>query len=444
MTITPSEKQAEAIGQVVDWFRNRRRDQQVFRVFGYAGTGKTTILKLAIEELGLSSFCPVVVDDEDDTGGHESGRGVLYGAFTGKAALVMTRKGTPASTIHSLIYRVSEATKEEMERVKGEIGELRGKLHGLGPAERLLIDAQIGSLELRLRDMHKPAFVLNTESAVRDASLIVLDEVSMVGEDMARDLLSFGKPILVLGDPGQLPPIKGEGAFTQAQPDVMLTEIHRQAGESAIIRLATMARQGQFIPYGQHDDFVWKMRQIDVGPAQMLRGGQLICGKNATRMRLNNAMKAAAGFPGAYPIGQGEKIICLKNRNDLGIVNGMFLELEDIEDVSEISFRAVVRTEDGDLVGGGSKEEPTKQLIYKGHFDDHVRLDKEREQRDHWYKKSLIETAWGYAITCHKSQGSQWENVIVYDDGLGKTQEDRNRWLYTAITRAEKGLVLLA
>ena len=76
---------------------------------------------------------------------------------------------------------------------------------------------------------------------------------------MARDLLAFGKPILVLGDPGQLPPIKGDGAFTSDAPDVMLTEIHRQAGESAIIRLATMARQGQPIPYGEHDAFVWKM-----------------------------------------------------------------------------------------------------------------------------------------------------------------------------------------
>ena len=89
--------------------------------------------------------------------------------------------------------------------------------------------------------------------------MIVLDEVSMVGEEMARDLLAFGKPILVLGDPGQLPPIKGEGAFTQATPDIMLTEIHRQAGESAIIHLATLAREHKPIPYGEHDTFVWKM-----------------------------------------------------------------------------------------------------------------------------------------------------------------------------------------
>jgi exodeoxyribonuclease-5 len=251
----------------------------------------------------------------------------------------------------------------------------------------------------------------------------------------------------VLGDPGQLPPIKGEGAFTDTVPDVMLTEIHRQAGESAIIRLATMARQGQPIPYGEHDAFVWKMRRTDVGPEQMLRGGQVICGRNATRIQLNVAMKRAAGFAGVYPTGEvrdgsPEKIICLKNRNDLGIVNGMFLELGDIRDEDAHSFSATVRTEDGDVVGG-TAEKPQRHRLYKGHFDDHVVLDRERDRRDHWIRKGLIEAVWGWAITCHKSQGSSWPNVIVFDDGLGRTVEDRARWLYTAITRAERGLVIL-
>ena len=98
--------------------------------------------------------------------------------------------------------------------------------------------------------------------------------------------------------------------------------------------------------------------------------------------------------------------------------------------------------QDGDPVGPANSE-ATRYVIYKGHFDDHVQRDPERDRRDHWVKKGLIEAVWGYAITCHKSQGSQWENVIVYDDGLGRTAEDRARWLYTAITRAEQGLVIL-
>jgi len=425
MSLIPSPQQAAAIAAIEDWFRRRTRDQQVFRLFGYAGTGKTTITRHAIGELGLEPM--------DRTGG---AGGVLYAAFTGKAALVMTRKGTPASTIHSLIYKVSEATPEEIERVTRELETLRKGVRAMGPAERSFAETQIRRLELRLADIHQPRFILNEQSLVRDADLIVLDEVSMVGAEMASDLLAFGKPILVLGDPGQLPPIKGDGAFTDADPDVMLTDIHRQAETSAIIRLATLARQSVPIPYGEHDDFVWKMRCSDIGPHQFLKGGQVICGRNATRLFLNTAMKQAAGFPDAYPRGLGEKIICLKNRHDLGLVNGMFLDLSDIRDESPLAFSASVRTEDGTSV-------PGRQWFYKGHFDDHVAYDAERLRRDWRDMRGLVESVWGYAITCHKAQGSQWKNVIVYDDGLGRTAEDRARWLYTAITRAEQGLVIL-
>lgn len=423
MSFTPSPLQAKAIEAIKVWFTSGTAERQVFRVFGYAGTGKTTITKHAIAELGLDA-------------------GILYAAFTGKAALVMTRKGTPASTIHSLIYRVSEATPAEIERIKDEIADLKAKLPGMGPAEKLFAESQQRSLELRLADIRKPRFVLNDQSVLRDAKLLVLDEVSMVSDDMARDLLAFGKPILVLGDPGQLPPVNGEGAFTKDAPDVLLTEVHRQAGDSAIIRLATLARESKPIPYGEHDRYVWKMRQADITPAQMLKGGQVICGRNATRVQLNLAMKRAAGFDGVYPKGKGEKIICLKNRADLGLVNGMFLDLTEIEDEDELSFTAVIDTEDGEKVGGGGGTRE-RFRIYKGHFDDHIAPDRERERRDHWKKKSLVEAVWGWAITCHKSQGSQWENVIVFDDGLARTAEDRARWLYTAITRAERGLVIL-
>ena len=111
----------------------------------------------------------------------------------------------------------SEATPAEIDKVKKEIAEIKTSMPGLNPATRLLEETRLRSLELRLDDIHKPTFVLNDQSIVRDAALVVLDEVSMVGEDMARDLLAFGKPILVLGDPGQLPPIKGDGVFTQAE-----------------------------------------------------------------------------------------------------------------------------------------------------------------------------------------------------------------------------------
>ncbi len=167
-------EQAEAIDGVGRWLK--RGEPQVFRLFGYAGVGKTTLARHVAE----------AADGE-----------TAFAAFTGKAAMVMRAHGCPgATTIHALIYRASEGADGA------------------------------------------PTFTINEDGPASRASLIVIDECSMVDAELARDLLSFGKPILVLGDPFQLPPVKGGGYFTDAAPDVMLTEIHRQAEDNPIIRLA--------------------------------------------------------------------------------------------------------------------------------------------------------------------------------------------------------------
>ena len=171
----------------------------------------------------------------------------------------------------------------------------------------------------------------------------------------------------------------------------------------------------------------------------MLKGGQVLCGSNATRRGLNMSMKRAAGFMHDLPTGSGEKIICLKNRHDLGLINGMFLSLSDVhhDARNEHSFTATVQTEDGQEIAG-------RQHFWRGEYDDHIVFDRDRSRRDAQLRRTLVETSWGYAITVHKSQGSSWDNVILFDDGFGRTAIDRNRWLYTAITRAEKGLVILS
>ena len=439
MEITPSDTQHKAIAAIKEWFETRSDRQQVFRLFGYAGTGKSTVLKFALEELGLEAH-------QRGGDGERCVPGVVTATFTGKAALVLRRKGTPARTIHSLIYSVIEATEEEIEAAETKIVQAQVEARQLSGFDRTTAEATIEAMRQAAAAMKRPRFALNPKSDAAEAKLIVLDEVSMVGEDMARDLMSFGKPILVLGDPGQLPPIQGEGAFTKGEPDIMLTEIHRQAAESAIIRLATMAREGRPIGFGQYDSHVWKMHKGDVTPQQALRGGQVICGMNATRLQLNNAMRQAAGFgPGWLPTGPTEKIICLKNQNDLGLINGMFITLEDIVDEGSLFFSAVVTDEDGNSIGAPQPDGSRGRLrIYKGHFEDHLAFDKHRHDRDWKSKRMLTEATYGWAITGHKAQGSQFPTVVIWDDGLGRTVEDRSRWLYTAITRAEWGLVIVA
>lgn len=448
MTITLTDTQAAAIRQIKDWYASLvisedgtldDGQQQVFRVFGYAGTGKTTITKHAIVDLGLS------MDGVSPD--------VRFAAFTGKASYVMRKHGTPARTIHSLIYSVHEATEKEIEEARKRLAELEAATLPLRGIERTLADAQVQALRTEIKEMKKPRFGLNAESEARDCKLLVLDEVSMVGPEMAADVLSFGKPVLVLGDPGQLPPIKGEGTFTQQRPDVLLSEIHRQAEESAIIRLATAARKGQPIPYGQHDEFVWKMTKHDVEPAHLLNADQVICGRNATRLELNNAMRGAAGFDRTvpYPTDPSERVICLKNDGGRGLINGMFIEVSSAEPIKWASgeidpsrFKASVKTEEGDWVGELDNDgQPELQSIYLGHFLDHLQPDPDRHDRDWKLKKGLIEATFGWAITCHKAQGSQFQNIIIWDDHLGRSAEDRARWLYTAITRAEEGLVIL-
>ena len=437
--ITLTDQQYAGVKRIVHWFQHETREKQVARIFGYAGCGKSTILRYILDELGLDPH-------RSDRDGGACVPGVVTATFTGKAALVLRRKGTPARTIHSLIYSVIEATEEEVATAAKKIEEAEANVRGLGGFERTAMEASIEAMRQALSAMKRPRFALNPQSDAGQAKLIVLDEVSMVGEEMARDLMSFKKPILVLGDPGQLPPIKGEGAFTRDTPDVMLTEIHRQAETSAILRLATMAREGRPIGFGQYDTYVWKMRKGDVTPEQALHGGQVICGMNATRLQLNNALRRAAGFDGAWlPTGPGEKIVCLKNQNDLGLINGMFVTLDDIVDEGSLFFSAIVTDEDGNPVGAPTAEGGRARLrVYKGHFEDHVAFDRQRHDRDWKAKRHLTEATFGWAITGHKSQGSQWKNVIVWDDGLGRNEQDRRRWLYTVITRAEEGLVILA
>lgn len=437
-SITPSNTQKRAIDAIKHWYQNDTDKQQVFRLFGYAGVGKSTVLKFALEELDLEPHRP-------GKNGDECTPGVVTATFTGKAALVLRRKGTMARTIHSLIYSVIESTEEEVNEFAGKIVQAQEGLRGLFGDERYAAEAAVVAMRRQLAWMKQPRYALNPMSDAAECKLIVLDEVSMVDEYMAADLMSFGKPILVLGDPGQLPPIRGQGAFTQAQPDVMLTEIHRQAQESPIIRLATMAREGAWIPYGQYDGHVAKMRKTELGVQHLLKADQVICGKNATRLQLNNDMRLASGYShDAIPTGNGEKIICLKNQNDIGLINGMFLTLDDIIDEEDRFFSAVVTDDEGRVVGKSKRNgAPPRHKIYKGHFLDHAAFDPDRHDKDWQVKKILTEATFGWAITCHKAQGSQWNNVIVWDDGLGRSEIDRRQWLYTALTRAEQGLVLL-
>src|SRR5690606_16537216 len=242
-----SPQQDEALRKVSAWLKDKS-GPQVFRLFGWAGTGKSTLARHLAQ--GVKS--------------------VKYAAFTGKAALVMRKNGCRgASTIHSLIYSL--------------VSEKEGE----------------------------PKFALDPESDAASADLVVIDEVSMVDEVLGRDLLSFGTKGLVLGDPFQLPPVQGAGFFTAAEPDMMLTEIHRQAADNPIIRMSMDIREGGRLARGRYGDSVVISRH-DVDRDAVLEADQVLAGRNKTRVAYNDRLRELRGLPHHVPV-VGDRLVCLRN-----------------------------------------------------------------------------------------------------------------------------------
>jgi len=297
------------------------------------------------------------------------------------------------------------------------------------------IDAQtLHSLIYRRVDddpvTNKPRFERARRQDVGNFDLIVLDECSMIGTNMADDLLSFGIPVLAIGDPAQLPPVSdkdGLGYFTRGKPDVLLTEVHRQAADSPILKLATQARQGETLKYGNYGDSR-VLFSGDIDPDELWEADQVIVGTNATRARLNR--RARAHYNMADPIPMfGDKLICIRNNPSHGIFNGeMFTVIRcDQTSPSWLSLD-VVRLED-----------PTKEVIagIKVHASMFVGEPKPEE----FTLSGSAQFDFGYAITAHKAQGSQWDNLVVIDESA-VFRDDKDKWLYTAITRAAKTITV--
>ncbi|WP_137157896.1 ATP-dependent RecD-like DNA helicase [Rhizobium sp. FKL33] len=371
-----STQQDEALQAVSRWLKDGR--SQVFRLFGYAGTGKTTLAKHFAEN----------VDGE-----------VLFAAFTGKAAQVLRSRGASnAKTIHSLIYRPKG--EEEVE------DEVTGKTN------------------------IAPMFSINRQSPVAKAPLIVIDECSMVDEALGKDLLSFGTKVLVLGDPGQLPPVSGGGFFTEQEPDFLLTEIHRQARDNPIIQLAMQIREGREIMHGDYGA-AQVISRNDVTQALVLEADQVLVGTNKTRKRYNQRLRELKGFASCYPAA-GDKLVCLRNDQVKGLLNGSLWQvMSSSKETTKPGINLLVRPEDDDMDRGAAKIK-----LLKAAFEE---IDGEIP----WsMRKRYDEFDYGYALTVHKAQGSQWNNVVLFDEAWA-FRDSRERWLYTAVTRAAETLTIV-
>jgi exodeoxyribonuclease-5 len=233
----------------------------------------------------------------------------------------------------------------------------------------------------------------------------------MVDTRLLNDMQSFGQPIIAIGDPGQLEPV-GKDPRLMHTPDIVLDQIHRQAEGSGIIQFATAVRKDYFCPGDQFPDVSF----IDGRPlvADLKWADIVLCGFNRTRGTINSFCRKLRGFNSILE--DGEQIIILKNNYHFSVFNGQI-----------VTVKKVLGRQGSFIKAHCDIDGLERELRF---FEPQFGSDKEHriDSRDG------VIADYGYCITCHKSQGSEWDNVLVIDEQCNKWEP--RRWRYTAITRA--------
>lgn len=366
-------------------------------ISGYAGTGKSTLVRFIIEALGV---------DE---------KRVAYAAFTGKAAEVLRKKGNKnACTLHKLLYD-----------------------HFPKPAGGFF---------------RKPKPKI-------DYDVVVVDEVSMAPKTLMELLFKHKCYVICLGDPFQIPPIdKDEDNHLLDHPHVFLDEVMRQAQESEIIRLTMDIRAGKEIPFNDKGKEVLVLPRQELTTGMLTWADQVLVGTNATRLAINNQMRSLYGFEGGPQ--EGEKVICLRNYWDEvsenegdPLVNGTIGYLKNgFKTFREIP-RWIKNAPDSFEVWQtnfivGEDYFPSIEIDYNMLLTGEKCCDWRLSYQLGKLKPKLGEIvpkefAFAYAITVHKAQGSEWPNVLLLEERFPFDPLEHARHLYTGATRAEDKLVLV-
>lgn len=422
--LTLTDEQNKAVRLIEEWLDDPSPNRREFKLGGYAGTGKTTILNVIKEKMmwwrpkcilcgGSGQIClhpneppvPCGCDSEYIRECCDS-NGVAVVAFTGKAVSVLRRKGNPnAQTLHSLMYRVVEDFRtHEVTFVK------------------------------------KP--LLSLEEQDLPVKFVIVDEASMISADLYRDLLSYPKvKILWVGDPGQLEPV-GEDIFLMRDPDYVLETIHRQAAGSSILQLAHLVRKGgQFLNQKHHDLVVCKLHEA---MPNILTFNVVITGFNNVRNSLNKQIRELKGYAHTSTnelLVPGERIIVLRNNRQRGVFNGQLLDITRVHPTPSFSGASLsILTVDATSEEGNVYRDLP---LFRPAFEQGGKWDEKRVPLPKQPDFPVL-ADYGYALTCHKSQGSEWERVLVIEPSWWGTKDkvwcDDKRWKYTAITRTRTHL----
>lgn len=365
-------------------------------IAGYAGTGKTTLVKFIIAAL----------DVEESK--------VAYCSYTGKAAEVLRKKGNKnAMTLHRLLY-------DSIPKPGGGF-------------------------------FRKPKMAL-------EYSIVVVDEISMVPKSMIEMLLRHKIFAIFLGDPGQLPMIdKNESHDYLQNCHIFLDEIMRQAAESEIIQLTMKIRNQEKIDF-MHGNEVMVIPRKELITGHLTWADSIICATNVTRHGINHQMRELLGYKGILE--DGEKVICKRNYwEDLNadgdaLVNGTIGIVENPFE-SFVRIPSYIKNNRHDLPvitcniipDGGSVFSPVdidKDFLVKEtpcvDWRVSYQLGRLRNKIGDILPRQIT---YGYALTCHAAQGSEWDKVLVIEENFPFDKKEHSRWLYTAATRAAEKLVLV-
>ena len=387
-----NDQQEECVKKAVQWFNNVS-SKQTFEISGPAGSGKTTIVRTIIQELGIN------IQD------------VLFVAYVGKAALQLTRSGVNGRTIHSTFYNI------EFIPVKDEEGN---------------VIIKNGRLVTR------PQFV-KKEKIPSNIKLIVIDEAPMVNETFGVDIESFNIPIICLGDLQQLPPVIG-GSKYLLRPDYVLTKIMRQAEGNPIIYLSQLASRGEPIPYGKYGDKCYVIPKDKINDNMLLGADMIITPTNRSRIKYNKYIREELRHINSELPVPGEKLICRKNNRNRIIGDGVYLVngmLGYVTDVNKSTYN-------GKTIDISFTPDFNESLQFHNVKIDYKTLMDSIQTNNEKYNKgfSMYDMfEFGDVITVHLSQGSQAENVLFISEPFGFDRILQNKLEYTGITRAREGLI---
>lgn len=397
---------------------------------GYAGTGKTTLVNALMRDIANNYY---------DYSGFSTGnkfKKVAVCAPTGKAASVLQGKmlasGIPqfmydCSTMHSLLF------------VPGNECDNTGKKATLAFSPK------------------NPINILDTYF------LVIIDEASMLPDTMYQQLEPLDIPILLVGDSGQLKPVNGDQVRLLKETPNALTTVHRQALDNPIIRLATDIRSGKSISKTAGAGLMVlnrgssNLKTIEekffgaiMGPDSII-----LAGTNNMRVSQNARVREAYGLSKNRIPTVGERVVCLANEKASRVMNGQLFFVRTVTPINkEFYMMGIVEESKAsdpnacpvDVIASTVPlMNPDKEAVGKDRMN-YMSRGEFMHLRDTYMcaNDTTCYFDFGYCLSVHKSQGSEWKNVLFHNEYLYKNFNygDYTQWLYTGVTRARNTLVV--